>query len=300
MMKKKGFTIIEVSLVLGITALAVALFMASISGRISSQRYNDATRGYVDFLQKIYSEVINVQNGRLGEIGDEAKYCTLANQDSIIHNNSVITSYENEYPGRSDCSIYGKIITFGEQDGDIIHVYDLIGKALDLNEIVGSGAGNVVNELAYVFADAVVLKKNNGGTCRLATAGNEYSYTPEWGSRIENINHDAMKATLIIARSPKSGAVRSLYMPKVLEIQKAIEDNANTNCGNTNADWTIRLEPFLSSGEFKQEDVDFCISTDGFFVSQRSDVRLKTDGHNSTAVELVEKDLRPEEGGNKC
>ena len=99
MKTKKAFTIIEVSLVLGITALAVTVFMVSISGRISSQRYNDATRGYVDFLQKIYTEVINVQNGRTGEIGDESKYCTLSNQDNIIYS-SELSEYGNEYPGR--------------------------------------------------------------------------------------------------------------------------------------------------------------------------------------------------------
>ena len=300
MKTKKAFTIIEVSLVLGITALAVTVFMVSISGRISSQRYNDATRGYVDFLQKIYSEVINVQNGRTGEIGDESKYCTLSNQDNIIHSTSALSEYDNEYPGRSDCSVYGKLITFGEQDKEIIYVYDVLGKALDLNETVGGGAGNVASELAYVFADPLTLKKNNSGSCRLTTAGESTFYTPEWGTKIEKTNHDLMKASLLIVRSPKSGAVRSLYMPKVLEVQKAMEDHTDISCGNTSADSTTRLEPLLTSGEFKQEDVDFCISTNGFFVSQRSDVRLKSDGHNATAVELVEKDLGPSEGGNRC
>ena len=89
-------------------------------------------------------------------------------------------------------------------------------------------------------------------------------------------------------------------MPRVLEIQKAISDNSNVNCDNTSVDSSTRLEPLLRNGDFKQENVDFCVSTNGLFVSQRSDVRLNSDGHNATAVELVEKDLKPEDGGNKC
>lgn len=298
MRKKTGFTIIEVSLVLGITGLAVAAFMATIGGRISAQRYNDATKSYVNFLQTVYSDVINVQNSRSGAIGDESRYCTLSNQDSIAHGHSSSDGYENEYPGRSNCSVYGKLITFGERDQDKIYVYDVIGKAIDLNETLG-GASDVAGELAYVHADVLSLKKS-GGSCKLDTAGNYTSYTPEWGTRIEAINKNLLKASLLIVRSPKSGAVRSLYMPNTLEIQNAIANNSNVSCGDTNADSSTRLEPLLSSGKFEQKDVDFCLSTNNMMVFQRSDIRLKSDGHNATAVELVEKDLKPDQGGNKC
>ena len=297
---KKGFTIIEVALVIGISGLAVAAFMASIGGRISAQRYNDATKSYVDFLQRVYSEVINVQNSRSGEIGDVSKYCTLSSQKGVISGDGAAADYDNEFPGRSDCSVYGKLVTFGEQNKDTIYTYDVIGRAIDLNEAIG-GSGSIASELAYVYADTLTLKKNSSGSCKLAAAGETSIYNPEWDTRIEDTSHNLMKASLLIVRSPKTGAVKSLYMPQVMEIQQAMEDHADESCGNTNVQSNnIQLKSLLESGSFSQTDVDFCVSNNGFFVSKRNDVRLKGDGHNATAVEFVETDLSPAEGGNRC
>lgn len=92
--RRRGFTLVEVSLFLAITA---AIFVGVVAGTQSSifqQRYNDAVQSFVDFLRNNYSQVMNVQS---------------------------------DGKGNSDYVIYGRIISFGNGEDDRVISYSVIG-----------------------------------------------------------------------------------------------------------------------------------------------------------------------------
>lgn len=127
-----GFTIIEVMLVLTIsTALAMAI-LSTITANIHRQRFLDSYTDLANYLRSVYSATINVQNPRL--FTEESGFsCTL---NSLWDENGHLTTNTDtdNYPGRSRCAIYGKLITFGEKDPDTstpntkVHMYDIIGR----------------------------------------------------------------------------------------------------------------------------------------------------------------------------
>ena len=150
---KKGFTLVEIALVLAVTAAMLVAFMATISSRVSRERYSDATKGFADALRTVYSEVENVENGRTGSISEQNKYCTLAGQAAALADPSTAPNPGNAseagygYAGRSGCAIYGKLISFGDSSSDdtTFYVYDVIGRAVEFR---GSIAGdNVISNL---------------------------------------------------------------------------------------------------------------------------------------------------------
>ncbi len=96
---KKGFTLVEVALFLAISGFLVTALITGTNFSISRQRYNDSTQDFVTFLNKVYSEVIHVENQQRGSGGGNSQ----------------------EY------AIYGKLIDFAS-NGEI-KVYSVIGDA---------------------------------------------------------------------------------------------------------------------------------------------------------------------------
>ena len=156
-----GFTIIEITLFMAITALLFAGLAAGTSNSIERQRYYDTVQNFAEFLRSVYSQVSNPQS--LGE-------------------------------GRSDKAIYGKLITFGEKyevdesgmeklhDGDGVqwmYVYDVVGNA-DVKE-----SGSVQSALVEVDANVVRATETEGGTIKhIAAVGMSEAYAPKWGMSI--------------------------------------------------------------------------------------------------------------------
>ena len=318
---KKGFTLVETVFVLSISGLMLLSFMAGIASMVGSQRYSDATNDFVDFLRRIYSETINVQNSRTGAltttVGDsEYYYCNLAGLSAHLDGKLDVAKTDG-LPGRTSCAIYGKLITFGEKDDDTLYVYDVIGLAIDINHPIA--ASNTATELAAVYIDTLTFKTNSNGSCSVEPAGAVESYHPSWGTRIEStVSDDALyRGALLIVRSPDSGAVRTYVLEnQTPNIQTVISDRRNESCtagvANSMREETSQkanlVDHLIGSDEennyqlFEQKEADFCIGSDQLFanIGRRNNVRVAVDGHNSTAVEFVETDLTPEEGGNRC
>ena len=91
---KKGFTIIEVMLVLAVTGLLLIAVLGGAFSNIAQQRFNDALRGFAEFLRQNYSEVISPES-----IGK-------AEEDDL---NIGYSKYN---------AIYGKVLFFGLEDED--------------------------------------------------------------------------------------------------------------------------------------------------------------------------------------
>ena len=169
---KKGFTLVEVMLFLGVTGLLFLGVTAGVRSSIYWQRYNDATQSFAEFLRGIYSQVMNVQNNG---------------------------------GGASDYAIYGKLVVFGSSD-DKVEVYTLVGDA-DGDEDGFSTTEGTITLLDKLHAS--IYKTNDVGAVELR--GSMDIYSPKWGSLIEDEYGNPMKGMLLVARHPGSGLVHTFY-----------------------------------------------------------------------------------------
>lgn len=309
---RSGFTIIEVGFFLAITGLMLVGVMASVSIRVSTQRYNDAVQDAIEHVRRAYSEVINVENDRSNTAFNQY-YCTATYQvDALIRNSTteVINTTGTTHAGRSGCAIYGKLVTFGEQGNTTMHTYTVLGRLYSSDLEDAPDTHTVLGALKYVKADAVAYNRENVNQCYLAPAGTSTSYTPIWDATIESPDTAGtiFKGAVLIARSPISGAVHTY----VLTGNRTIEINQNLNqlfgcndiVANYNSSATETLGKLLQdfSTNFTEQDVNFCINSPDILAAgnKRRNVRIFSDGHNASAVELVDTDLSPGEGGNVC
>lgn len=312
---KSGFTLVEIVLVLAITSAMLIAFMGTISARISRERYTDSTRGFADALRKVYSEVENVENGRTGSISDQNQHCTLAGQAAALAGDPNAANAGNSseagfgYAGRSNCAIYGKLISFNEKsNGTGFNVYDVIGKAVEFR---GSAIGdNVLSSLKSVYADIVSFTPTgNSGKYSLRPAGAEYSFYPDWDAWLEKPDGSRFSGEILIVRSPVSGAVHTYWLGKGLDFETFISEYQNSPSGilaevaNRASSDGYALTNYLNGGNnsnssFVTQDIDLCVASGDFLVglTTRNNIRIKADGHNSSAVEIAMTDT----GDNKC
>ena len=332
--KKSGFTLVETALVLAISVLTLVAFIVTISSRIGRERYKDATNSFADFIRRIYSETINVENGRSGSIDDQNEYCTLAGQyaHAVDSETAAKNPDSDGYPGRSGCAIYGKLITFGErytseedridpQDDDdrIIYVYDVIGRAIDIShplQLPADCSEGITCQLAAVNADILTIAKKEGSSdCAVDPVGSVQKFNPPWSSEIETTarERNMFKGALLITRSPSSGAVHTYVLEitdddKDLQYQSIIAHNRSVACDNARGVYDMatnmnsNLSQYLKDGKFEMKEVNFCVGSDeGFmFAAKRNNIRVVLDNHNATGVEFIETDLPKSEGGNAC
>ena len=313
---KLGFTIIEITLALAITSAMLVAFMGTIASRISRERYSDATKGFADALRQVYSEVENVEIGRSGSLSDQNEYCTLSGQAAALSDAGVLPSTNNgddgyAYAGRSDCAIYGKLISFGDNDNNAAyHVYDVIGRSIEFR---GTAVGeSVISSLKAVYADVLSFTTTGSSTTvySLQTAGAETAFYPTWDSWLEDTDGNKFTGEILIVRSPISGAVHTYYLNKTLNFQNFISRFSGQNSSNlrdvvsaaSNEGYDLSAY-FVSDNTdptqgFVTSDIDFCVGSNEFLVgvSYKNNLRIVADGHDSSAIELVETDSED----NKC
>ncbi len=105
---KKGFTIIETTLVLAISGLLAVGLMIGWNRNIITQRYNDSVETFKSDIQSVFSEVENQSNPRNNRIR-----CTVDNNGGIV-NAHVEVSNNGNTRGTTNCIVLGKIISFGD------------------------------------------------------------------------------------------------------------------------------------------------------------------------------------------
>ena len=198
---RRGFTLIEVVLFLGLTAALFAGIAAGVGNSVYQQRYSDAVQNYAEFLRTVYSQVSNVQSESTGRSSNQA--------------------------------IYGKVITFRAEDknnghGNVIKTYNLIG---DLEQVTVSGevgtddgtgkavctnTGSVIVRLGCLRVN-VLTSDSNGG---YKPVGFVEEYQPRWDSEIQTTDgwdsgYDVFEGIVIIARSPSTGNISTyVWAPK--------------------------------------------------------------------------------------
>ena len=184
---KKGFTIIEVALVLGVTGLMFAGLAASMNGAISRQHYFDASQDFAQFLRNQYSAVTSVQS----------------------------TGY-----GQSNVAIYGKMITFNEKpETETVYVYDIVGEVLPSSEFSG------LDTISGLITANARIRLELDEESNSYFYPNEQQYSPIWDIILQTTSKEGERfsGTIIIARSPLSGIVHTYYSETTLSAQAFLE-----------------------------------------------------------------------------
>ena len=109
--RSEGYTIIEVSLFLGISALLLVVALVGTGLSIRTTRFTDSTRSLQAYVQQQYDDLLNGVNSRFG-----TESC----------NSGVVNTGTPQTPGTSNCLYMGKLIVF-KQGSSNITTYNIIG-----------------------------------------------------------------------------------------------------------------------------------------------------------------------------
>jgi type II secretory pathway pseudopilin PulG len=109
--RSEGYTIIEVSLFLGISALMLAIALVGTGLSIRTTRFTDSTRSLHNYVQQQYDDLLNGVNSRSG-----AEACT----------SGVIDTSTSQTPGTSNCLFMGRLVVLKQGSSDVV-TYDVIG-----------------------------------------------------------------------------------------------------------------------------------------------------------------------------
>ena len=255
---KLGFTLVEVSLFLAVTALLFLGVMMGVRSSIYQQRYNDSVQNFADFLRGLYSEVSNV---------------------------------EHSGNGMSNKAVYGKLVTFGEgrdlngtaisSTENRVFVYTVIG---DIGEIgyggTVDGLTNLRNALRSLNVNVII---EDGGTYKYVGIAREYVI--RWQAGIQTTaaygsGYNKYNGSILIVRHPRSGTIHTLVSNNVIQVNNAVKSNTG---GST------LLTSQLNSFSFSQKD--FCINPLGNAKSnQRRNIKLASDARNASGVRLIDQD----------
>lgn len=257
---RRGFTLVEVSLFLAITAVIFVSIAVGTQNSIFQQRYNDAVQNFAEFLRSMYSQVTNVQS---------------------------------EGHGRSEYAIYGKLVNFEEDENgnNKITTYNVIGDVAedDLDN------GNVLDRLKKLNAD-VVLNKGVGENIEYKPVGFVEDYRPRWASQIQTTKgwdekYEVFTGALLIVRHPSSGTVYTYSSNEPIKDVDGYIRGLNSGLSVENQLLT-KIESDNESDKFSSaNDMDFCVNPNGAERSTlRRDVRIVAGARNATGVEIISDD----------
>ncbi len=253
---KAGFTIIEVMLFLGISGLLLIGVLSGTYSSIATQRYNDSVRGFAEFLRQVYAEVISPES-----IGTGSDDISVGNSDTE--------------------AIYGKLIVFGleednDQTDDMIYTATIVG-----DPKAQSGQPTFMQELSAAKVTLFCGNENHPSSVD--------TYLPLWGAKLRNTEDKQFKGSIIIARSPASGTVRTVYNPdERFNLKEQCEPDAK-QASTAFSDFIINQQNAPDApSKFTMEDVDFCLKSQNSRIVR--DIRLEQDGHNTSAVNILPQD----------
>lgn len=259
--KHKGFTFIEISLFLAVTAALFIGVALGVNNSIFQQQYNDTTQSFFEFLRSVYSEVSNPQS--VGE-------------------------------GNSSYAIYGKLIVFGEsvdilgdavpEDEQQIFTYDVIGSAESGN------TGGIKELLKGLGVNVAMVTRDSANKINGISLSTPVKYAPHWESSIETIDGDVVEKSILVVRHPRSGTINTLVYDDVIEVNKTVID-AQSSCmmqSTCNA-VTNLITDIMDS--FNVNEMDFCVNPYGLKISgatPRRDIRILENARNASSVQLME------------
>lgn len=213
---KKGFTIIETTLVVSISALLAVGMMIGWNINITRQRYNDSVNTLKSDIQGIFNEVENPSNPRSNTVSctDDGTNVQLAVSGNVSN------------AGATNCIILGKMVTFGDNilhtprdsNGNIIGynqlnqtkilVYDIIGLDIDPAKACG---GPCTNSLEALKATKFVI---NAGKNKIS---NPRVIEVSWdnGYKVITDNRESSTGTHLFEPDTSRGTITSQLTNKI-------------------------------------------------------------------------------------
>ncbi len=259
--EKSGFTLIEVMLVLAITGMMLLGMLGGTFSTIARQRYTDSLRSFSEYLSRKYSEVISPESLGYGNSDEQA--------------------------------ILGKVIVFGEDYGNAsenrsVYSATLVGSAKPVHQ-----ASNLtfLQELAAPETQAALYcgEYRPDGTTAPSTVE---VYEPLWESTIQQSADDGgnpdnqFKGTIIIARTPSSGTVHTVYSKQTYNLKNECTPDSHSASDNLKND--------LQSGgaSFEPQKIRMCLKNNDVTTIRQIDIAR--DGRNSSAIATLP------EGESRC
>ena len=172
--RRKGFTIIEVSLVLAISGLLFIGLMAGTTSSVARQRYNDAVQTVTEHFRTFYTQVNNPQS-------------------------------TSDAGGREERAIYGKLILIDMQNTALrTRSYNVTGAADPKKSgATGAALNSLLNSAPSIDLQSLsTYSAPWDATVQTATSRNSVSYDDA---------DAALRAALLIIHSPNGGAVHTYY-----------------------------------------------------------------------------------------
>lgn len=109
--RQRGFTIIEVTLFLGITGMLLVIAVFATGNTIRAVRFSDSGRSLTAYIQRQYDDIINGLNTRVG-------------QETCI--GGVVNTGASQTPGTSNCLLMGKLLVM-QVNSPTVTQYNVIG-----------------------------------------------------------------------------------------------------------------------------------------------------------------------------
>lgn len=277
---KSGFTLVEVTLVLGIAGLMMIGLIGGTFTAIARQRYNDSVYDFADFLERAYSEAASPKT-----VGS----------------------------GNSDEIILGKVLVFGYDYGNAdadrsVYTATLIGNNDSLNSLDPNAT--FMEELVDEDTAARLYCGSSSASGEEIQSSVQY-YTPLWQDELKQATDTPkyddgsytaeydkeFKGTIIIARTPSSAVVHTVYAPN--KTYNLRDDCTPTN-HNVNTPFQKDLEEQRIWGGVYHinKPVGFCIKSDNSAVTR--EIRLAADGRNNSAIWVRNTDASEDGDPNRC
>lgn len=218
---KLGFTIIEVMLFLAVTGFLIMGIMAGTGVSVSRQRYNDSVQTFTQFLREQYSSVTNI---RIVERNNDS-ICYGVSPESAIEDGSLsseeifgsATSSGDSGRGRTNCLVYGIMVTFGLDNGNKVQISPLIGRDIyslsNADSLIESNSDLDLLRLANVSNLTITASSEdlNTGLCYVRTTGGTTSSYLQWDAETQTTaaGGETLRAVMLIFRSPKDGTIKT-------------------------------------------------------------------------------------------
>lgn len=290
-----GFTIIEVMLSLAISGMVLVGALIGVSSTISRQRYRDVVENTASLLRTQYDLVSRIQIEKRNNDDD----CDKIMQNISFEPNGKLGR------GRSNCSVYGVVVTLGLNGGTRMQVNNLIGMDYDAYRKTLEDPDEVIkdmSELDLFKTLSVTNVLNDGSVCRVTNL--LYDETYKWDATLETtVNNQSAEYIIMIARSPRSGAIHTYtynYSAEVGLDSFDYTDIASGPCSSTQGGVRkATLKDAFDNNKFvMNEDVKLCINSADMLATygKRRMIKITANGYNSSAVALMNMD----DSGNEC
>lgn len=252
-----GFTIIETTLFLAISALLVLLIIVGTGANLNIQRYRDAAESFKSLVQQQYADLSSVQNGR-------DKNWTCDSTATITEDGA-----DDRLRGQSSCFLIGKYMRI---DGSDIAVYTVLASQ---------------KSSATQPDDVQAMLKNY--SLNVSTESVE-NHQMEWGTQIawaSDGKQDVKSPTtprqigILFVRSPDSGQVYTFTSDSVPAKDSIGQSTFNDLlvAGDSVPGQAARMICIESGGLFVNGDRGLYLSA---FSSSTSSIEIRSNDYNKS------------------